>query len=85
MFILNLKKKILLYVLKKRFFMELFCYAGYGGEFCIGKLTEEQTDFVFSMVKMRNMTWMAFGKIMKLWIINPGMILMKSLDTILLS
>ena len=28
--------------------MELFCYAGYGGEFCIGKLTEEQTDFVFA-------------------------------------
>ena len=27
--------------------MELFCYAGRGGEFCIGKLTEEQTDFVF--------------------------------------
>ena len=27
--------------------MELFCYAGRGGEFCIGKLTEEQSDFVF--------------------------------------
>ncbi len=27
--------------------MKLFCYAGRGGEFCIGKLTEEQTDFVF--------------------------------------
>ena len=27
--------------------MELICYAGIGGEFCIGKLTEKQTDFVF--------------------------------------
>ena len=27
--------------------MELICYAGRGGEFCIGKLTTEQADFVF--------------------------------------
>ena len=27
--------------------MELICYAGRGGEFCIGKLTEKQADFVF--------------------------------------
>ena len=27
--------------------MKLYCYAGIGGEFCIGKLTSEQTDFVF--------------------------------------
>ena len=27
--------------------MELICYAGRGGEFCIGKLTKEQADFVF--------------------------------------
>ena len=27
--------------------MELICYLGRGGEFCIGKLNKEQTDFIF--------------------------------------
>ena len=27
--------------------MELICYAGRGGEFCVGKLNPAQSDFVF--------------------------------------
>ena len=65
--------------------MELFCYTGKGGEFCIGKLTEEQTDFVFENGENEEYDLDSFGKIMKLWKINLGMILMKLQGIILLN
>ena len=61
--------------------MELICYLGRGGEFCIGKLNKEQTGFVFKNAEnedydleeffedneiMNNKSWDGFDEVARL-------------------
>ena len=63
--------------------MELICYLGRGGEFCIGKLNKEQTNFIFKNAENEDYDLEGFWEEMKLWIINHGMNSMKWRGSIL--